>query len=50
MDQNIKICKSKKLFLIEDCAQSHGAKFKDKFTGTFGDFGCFSFIYKILVL
>ena len=43
MDKILKICKSKKLFLIEDCAQSHGAKFKDKFTGTFGDFGCFSF-------
>jgi dTDP-4-amino-4,6-dideoxygalactose transaminase len=32
-----------KLFLIEDCAQSHGAKFKKKYTGTFGVFGCFSF-------
>jgi dTDP-4-amino-4,6-dideoxygalactose transaminase len=31
------------LFLIEDCAQSHGAKFDNKMTGTWGDVGCFSF-------
>jgi dTDP-4-amino-4,6-dideoxygalactose transaminase len=31
------------LFLIEDCAQSHGAKYDDKTTGTWGDIGCFSF-------
>jgi len=31
------------LALIEDCAQSHGAMFKDKKTGTFGEFGAFSF-------
>jgi dTDP-4-amino-4,6-dideoxygalactose transaminase len=31
------------LKLIEDCAQSHGAKLGGKMTGTFGDAGCFSF-------
>lgn len=31
------------LYLLEDCAQSHGAKFEGKTTGTFGDIGCFSF-------
>jgi dTDP-4-amino-4,6-dideoxygalactose transaminase len=31
------------LYLIEDCAQSHGAKFQEKITGTWGDIGCFSF-------
>lgn len=31
------------LYLVEDCAQSHGAKFKNKTTGTWGDIGCFSF-------
>lgn len=31
------------LFLIEDCAQSHGARFEGKMTGTFADIGCFSF-------
>lgn len=32
-----------KLKLVEDCAQSHGAEFDGKTTGTFGDVGCFSF-------
>lgn len=31
------------LFLVEDCAQSHGAKINGKTTGTWGDIGCFSF-------
>lgn len=29
--------------LIEDCAQSHGAKYDGQMTGTFGLAGCFSF-------
>lgn len=32
-----------KLYLIEDCAQSHGAKFDGINTGVWGDIGCFSF-------
>ena len=43
MDHIKKICRSYKLKLIEDCAQSHGAKFKDQISGTFGDCGAFSF-------
>jgi len=31
------------LKVIEDCAQSHGAKLRGQMTGTFGDAGCFSF-------
>jgi len=31
------------LKLVEDCAQSHGARFGGRMTGTFGDAGCFSF-------
>lgn len=31
------------LRLVEDCAQSHGACFGGRMTGTFGDIGCFSF-------
>jgi len=38
-----KICRKHNLKLIEDCAQSFGAKKNNKYTGTFGDFGCFSF-------
>jgi len=29
--------------IVEDCAQSHGATFQGKMTGTFGVLGCFSF-------
>ncbi len=31
------------LYVIEDCAQSHGARYRGKITGSFGDFGAFSF-------
>jgi dTDP-4-amino-4,6-dideoxygalactose transaminase len=31
------------LRLVEDCAQSHGARLGGQATGTFGDAGCFSF-------
>lgn len=31
------------LYLIEDCAQAHGAKYKGRSVGTFGDVGCWSF-------
>jgi len=43
MDAICDFAKAHDLRLIEDCAQSHGARFKDKWTGTFGDAGCFSF-------
>ncbi len=38
-----KIIKNKNIRLIEDCAQAHGAKIKNKNVGTFGDIGTFSF-------
>lgn len=38
-----KIAEKYDLFIIEDCAQSHGAKYNGQLTGTFGDIGCFSF-------
>jgi dTDP-4-amino-4,6-dideoxygalactose transaminase len=37
------ICDKHKLFLIEDCAQSHFSEFKEKRAGLFGDAGSFSF-------
>ena len=43
MEKISEICRKHNLFLVEDCAQSHGAYYKDKMTGTFGDIGCFSF-------
>ncbi|MCR4866352.1 MAG: DegT/DnrJ/EryC1/StrS family aminotransferase [Lachnospiraceae bacterium] len=39
----VDICKKHDLKLVEDCAQSHGATFDGKTTGTFGDISCFSF-------
>ena len=42
MERVIEICKKHNLKLVEDCAQSHGAKFDGKMTGSFG-VGCFSF-------
>jgi dTDP-4-amino-4,6-dideoxygalactose transaminase len=42
MDKIQKICKQSKIFLIEDVSQAHGAKFKKKKLGSFGDIACFS--------
>lgn len=39
----VELCSRYGLRLVEDCAQSHGAKFNGQTTGTFGDIGCFSF-------
>lgn len=39
----MEIAKKYNLRVVEDCAQSHGAKFDGQMTGTFGDIGCFSF-------
>ena len=36
-------CKEKGLFLIEDCAQAHGAKIGDTIVGSAGDCAAFSF-------
>jgi len=35
-------CRAKKIFLIEDAAQSVGCKLNGRHFGTFGDIGCFS--------
>lgn len=43
MDEICEIARKYNLYLIEDCAQAHGAFYKSKMTGTFGDVGCFSF-------
>lgn len=37
------ICNLHGVYLIEDAAESLGATYKDKHTGTFGDFGIYSF-------
>ena len=40
-----KITNKKKIILIEDTCESLGAKFNNKYLGTFGEFGTFSFYY-----
>jgi|SRR3989344_383652 len=39
----MKISKENKIHVIEDASQAHGAEYKNKKVGTFGDIGCFSF-------
>lgn len=43
MDAICKIATDHGLHVIEDCAQSHGARLDGRMTGTFGAAGCFSF-------
>ncbi len=43
VDPILEICRQHKLPLVEDSAQAHGAKYKGKTIGTFGDISCFSF-------
>lgn len=43
MTKIVNIATKYHLQIIEDCAQSHGACFAGKMTGTFGISGCFSF-------
>jgi|TARA_B110000483_G_scaffold170875_1_gene202186 perosamine synthetase len=38
-----KFAKKKKIYLIEDAAESLGSKYKNKFSGAWGDIGTFSF-------
>ncbi len=38
-----KMIRNKNIKIIEDCAQSHGSKLNNKYTGNLGDIGCFSF-------
>lgn len=43
MERLCKISESHNLFMVEDCCNTHGAEFKDRKVGTFGDMGTFSF-------
>ena len=43
MDDILAIAEINRLSVIEDCAQSHGAKYKGRIAGSFGDFGAHSF-------
>ena len=43
MDPILQIARERKLFVVEDTAQAHGASYKERLCGTMGDIGCFSF-------
>jgi dTDP-4-amino-4,6-dideoxygalactose transaminase len=43
MDPILKIAKKYDLYVIEDCSQAHGAKYKGKMVGSLGNISCFSF-------
>jgi dTDP-4-amino-4,6-dideoxygalactose transaminase len=43
MREIMEIARRHNLYVVEDCAQSHGAEIDGQRCGSFGDFGCFSF-------
>jgi dTDP-4-amino-4,6-dideoxygalactose transaminase len=43
MDRIVEICKKHQVILIEDAAESLGTTYKGKYTGSFGEYGIFSF-------
>ena len=43
IDKIMELCKKHKVVLIEDAAESLGTRYKGKETGTFGDYGIYSF-------
>jgi L-glutamine:2-deoxy-scyllo-inosose/3-amino-2,3-dideoxy-scyllo-inosose aminotransferase len=43
MDKICQIAKKHNIFIIEDCAHTHGSKWNDSGAGTLGDFGSYSF-------
>jgi perosamine synthetase len=48
MDKLKRLCKQKKIYLVEDCSQSTGTKYKGKMVGSFGDFNIHSFHNKLI--
>jgi CDP-6-deoxy-D-xylo-4-hexulose-3-dehydrase len=44
-DKIIELVKENNIMLLEDVCESHGAKFKDNYAGTYGDISCFSFYF-----
>ena len=43
MDEIMKIAKENDLFVVEDAAQGVDVRYSDKYLGTIGDIGCYSF-------
>ena len=49
IDEIKEIIKNKKIDIIEDAAESHGSRFKNKVVGSFGKISCFSFYVNKLI-
>lgn len=49
MDRLCKIAAKYGLYLIEDCAEAHGATCRGRLVGSFGDMSCFSFYANKLI-
>ena len=43
MAKVISVAQKHNIFVIEDCAQAHGAEYKNRKAGSFGDISCYSF-------
>jgi dTDP-4-amino-4,6-dideoxygalactose transaminase len=43
LEEICQYCQAHDLYVIEDCAQAHGAKYNDKSVGTWGDINAWSF-------
>jgi dTDP-4-amino-4,6-dideoxygalactose transaminase len=43
VDEIVAVARAHGLLVVEDCAHAHGARYRDRHVGTFGDVGCFSF-------
>jgi len=43
VDAVLNVCRKHKLPMVEDACQSHGAKYRGKTIGTFGEISCYSF-------
>ena len=43
MDEIMQLASQSNLYVIEDCAQAHGAQYKGKSVGSIGHIGCWSF-------
>jgi len=43
MEPLMEVAREAGLSVVEDCCQAHGARYRGRRVGTFGEFGCFSF-------